>query len=250
MAQYPSQYLCPSAPETAFSGASMNGLTSGSYLTSSLTIDNREVVGTSTISYDLADLEIIFASSITTGSSSTPYIEAGFVVSMDGTNYQNPPSGNAALEFVRRHRAAAEAASAETGIPANFILAQAALETGWGRKEIRPADGSNSFNLFGIKAGSNWQGATARVTTTEVIDGQPQKVKADFRAYGSYEEAFKDWARLLKDSPRYAKVVERGGDARQFAQGLQRAGYATDPAYADKLGRVINTTLRLQRMSA
>ena len=88
---------------------------------------------------------------------------------------------------------------------------------------------------------------TLEVTTTEFIDGQPRKVLAKFRAYASHEEAFRDYARLIKDSPRYAKVVEQGGSAQGFAVNLQRAGYATDPEYAAKLGRVINTTLRLQR---
>ena len=153
----------------------------------------------------------------------------------------------AAASFVQAHGEAARAASERTGIPAEFMISQAALETGWGRKEIRHADGSSSFNLFGIKAGANWKGPVAEVTTTEYIDGRPQKVVAKFRAYASYAESFADYARLIKDSPRYAQVLAQGQDATGFAQGLQRAGYATDPAYADKLARVINTTLRLQR---
>ena len=161
--------------------------------------------------------------------------------------------------FLRRHQTSANAAEAQTGIPAAFMVAQAAHESGWGRHEIRNADGSTSFNLFGIKAGSGWKGKTAQVTTTEVIDGQPRKGVAKFRAYASYEESFRDYAQLMKDNPRYANVVTaassvqggaQGGaqaSAQVFAQALQRAGYATDPAYADKLTRVINTTLRLQR---
>ena len=154
--------------------------------------------------------------------------------------------------FLLRHQTAAGAAEAETGIPATFMVAQAAHESGWGRHEIRNADGTTSFNLFGIKAGANWQGPTAQVTTTEVVDGQPRKVVAKFRAYASYEASFRDYANLMKNNPRYAGVVtaSSGGgqaSAQGFAQGLQRAGYATDPAYADKLTRVINTTLRLQR---
>ena len=161
--------------------------------------------------------------------------------------------------FLLRHQTAASAAEAETGIPATFMVAQAAHESGWGRHEIRNADGSTSFNLFGIKAGANWKGPTAQVTTTEVVDGQPRKVVAKFRAYASYEASFRDYAQLMKNNPRYANVVsaassaQSGGpasmqaSAQGFAQGLQRAGYATDPAYADKLTRVINTTLRLQR---
>ena len=173
-----------------------------------------------------------------------------------------PQSG--AAGFVQQHNSAAQRAEAETGIPATFMVSQAALETGWGRKEIRHGDGSPSYNLFGIKAGPNWKGATAEVTTTEYINGKAQKVVAKFRAYGSYAESFADYARLMKDSPRYAGVVRAasgatvaGADANAparaatgFAQGLQRAGYATDPAYADKLSRVINTTLRLQRSLA
>ena len=146
-----------------------------------------------------------------------------------------------------RHNDAAEAAERETGIPAAFILSQAAHESGWGRREIRNADGTSSHNVFGIKAGRGWTGRVAEVMTTEYVDGQPRKVMAKFRAYASPEEAFRDYAKLIKESPRYAKVVEQGGTAQGFAVNLQRAGYATDPAYADKLGRVINTTLRLQR---
>lgn len=160
-----------------------------------------------------------------------------------------------AAGFVQQHSSAARAAEAETGIPASFMVSQAALETGWGRKEIRHADGSPSFNLFGIKAGPNWKGPTAEVTTTEYVNGRAQKVVAKFRAYGSYAESFADYAKLMKDSPRYAhiaaKATSKTGDAgAQFAMGLQKAGYATDPAYADKLTKVINTTLRLQRSLA
>ncbi len=150
-------------------------------------------------------------------------------------------------EFVAAHTESAKRAQAKTGIPAAFMVAQAAHETGWGKKSIAMADGSNSFNLFGIKANADWKGPVAKVTTTEYIDGQPKKLVQAFRAYSSYEESFADYARLMKTSPRYRDVVAQASDATGFAQGLQRAGYATDPAYADKLGRVINTTLRLQR---
>ncbi len=150
-------------------------------------------------------------------------------------------------EFLREHQVSARAAEQQTGIPATFMLAQAAHESGWGRREIRHADGSSAHNLFGIKAGAGWSGPVAQVTTTEVVDGQPRKVVAKFRAYASYDESFRDYARLMKDNPRYAQVIAAGSSAEGFAQGLQRAGYATDPAYADKLTRVINTTLRMQR---
>lgn len=164
------------------------------------------------------------------------------------------PAGGAAQginpsqeEFLRMHQQSAAGAEAQTGIPASFMVAQAAHESGWGRHEIRNADGTSSHNLFGIKAGAGWTGKVAQVATTEVVDGQPRKVVAKFRAYDSYDESFRDYARLMKSSPRYAGVVAAGSSAQDFAQGLQRAGYATDPAYADKLTRVINTTLRLQR---
>jgi len=166
-----------------------------------------------------------------------------------------PPAS--AQEFVALHSEAARQAEQSSGIPAAFMVAQAAHETGWGKKTIRMADGSNSFNLFGIKAGPGWKGATTQVTTTEYIDGQARKLPQAFRAYSSYEESFADYARLMKTSPRYRGVVASASasgntapGAQGFAQGLQRAGYATDPAYADKLGRVINTTLRLQRSLA
>jgi flagellar protein FlgJ len=155
-----------------------------------------------------------------------------------------------AAGFVQQHSAAADAAAAQTGIPAPFMLAQAALETGWGKREIIGIDGSASHNLFGIKAGAHWTGPTVDVKTTEYIGGRPRQMVQKFRAYGSEAESFADYAKLMKDSPRYASVVAQGSDAKQFAQGLQKAGYATDPAYAEKLGKVINTTLRLQRSLA
>ena len=151
-----------------------------------------------------------------------------------------------AAGFVQQHTRAAEAAEASTGIPAAFMVAQAAHESGWGRREILHADGTPSHNLFGIKAGAHWTGPVAEVTTTEYIGGVARKVTAKFRAYASYAESFADYARLMKNSPRYAAVTQ-ADTPRDFAQGLQQAGYATDPAYADKLTKVINTTLRLQR---
>jgi peptidoglycan hydrolase FlgJ len=156
-----------------------------------------------------------------------------------------------ALQFTQTHGPAARAVERESGIPAAFMIGQAAHETGWGRKEILHADGRTSHNLFGIKAGGSWKGPVAEITTTEYIDGAPRKVTAKFRAYASYEESFRDYARLMRGSERYAGVMQdlatNGATVKEFATGLQRAGYATDPAYAQKLGRVINTTLQLQR---
>jgi flagellar protein FlgJ len=152
--------------------------------------------------------------------------------------------------FVQRFNQVAAKVEQSSGIPASFMLGQAGHETGWGRREITNADGSTSFNLFGIKAGPGWKGKVAEVTTTEYVDGVPRKTVAKFRAYDSYEESFRDYARLINESPRYAQVRQQTGSVHAFASGLQRAGYATDPAYASKLSRAINTTLQLQRAMA
>ncbi len=162
-----------------------------------------------------------------------------------------------AAGFVQQHMDSARDAEEASGIPASFMVSQAALETGWGRKEIKHSDGSPSYNLFGIKAGGSWNGPVAEVATTEYISGKATRVMAKFRAYGSYAESFADYAKLMVNSPRYSDVVRTAEKARatddskdlgkMFAQNMQRAGYATDPNYADKLSRVINTTLRLQR---
>ena len=153
-----------------------------------------------------------------------------------------------AAGFIKQNSAAAKAAEAKTGIPATFMLAQAGHETGWGRKEIIGNDGTASHNVFGINATPAWKGATVDVTTTEYDkSGQAQKLVQKFRAYGSEAESFADYAKMMKNSPRYAGVVAAGGDAQAFAQNLQKAGYATDPSYADKLGKAINMATKLQR---
>jgi flagellar protein FlgJ len=155
---------------------------------------------------------------------------------------------NHVQSFIQQHDASAKAASAATGIPASFMVAQAAHESGWGKREITGADGTKSHNVFGIKATSSWTGKTVDVQTTEVINGQAHKVMAKFRAYGSYDEAFKDYGKLISSNERYAKVVAQAqsGNAAGFARGLQQAGYATDPAYAEKLAKAIHTTQRVQ----
>ncbi|MDR5866462.1 flagellar assembly peptidoglycan hydrolase FlgJ [Halomonas koreensis] len=143
-------------------------------------------------------------------------------------------------DFLDRLAEPARAASRASGVPAELILAQAALETGWGRHEIATADGRNSHNLFGIKAGGGWRGETTEILTHEVIDGQRRPVRDQFRVYGSFEEAFTDYARLIGDNPRYAGVTA-AATPDQAARALQRGGYATDPAYADKLIAVMDS---------
>ncbi|MER2517352.1 flagellar assembly peptidoglycan hydrolase FlgJ [Candidatus Accumulibacter phosphatis] len=153
-------------------------------------------------------------------------------------------SPSAPRDFVDRVWPHAQAAAAATGVPARFLVAHSALESGWGRREISRADGSPSFNVFGIKAGRNWSGATVEVDTTEFVNGVAQSERATFRAYASYAEAFRDYAELLSSKPRYAGVLGQQ-DGVQFARSLQEAGYATDPMYADKLARIIaGNTLR------
>lgn len=144
------------------------------------------------------------------------------------------------MDFIDRLLPHAKVASQEVGIPAQFMLAQAALESGWGKHEIRRADNSPSHNLFGIKAGANWKGDVVEAVTTEFINGAPQKVVEKFRAYSSYAEGFSDYAKLLSDNPRYAKVLN-ASEPSTFAFGLQRAGYATDPMYAEKLLRIMKS---------
>jgi flagellar protein FlgJ len=157
-----------------------------------------------------------------------------------------PAAGEAADRaegFLRRMLKPAQQASRATGLPPAFILGQAALESGWGRHEIRAANGAPTHNVFGIKAGAGWQGASVEALTTEYVNGRPRRSIERFRAYGSYEEAFADYARLLKSSPRYAQALAQGHDTAGFAQAIQRAGYASDPAYADKLARVIQRAM-------
>ncbi|WP_342120982.1 glycoside hydrolase family 73 protein, partial [Pseudoduganella sp. OTU4001] len=132
------------------------------------------------------------------------------------------------LEAIRPH---AEAAAARLGVAPELVAAHAALESGWGRHA--PAN-----NMFGIKAGGSWQGAAQALHTMEVEDGVPVARKERFRSYGDLAGAFDDYAGLLLDNPRYQRALNTGSDAHAFAQALQAGGYATDPGYADKLGRV------------
>lgn len=150
----------------------------------------------------------------------------------------NPDLPPASQDFVTRMWEGAVEASRQTGIPAQFMVGQAALETGWGKGEIRTSSGAPSYNVFNIKAGKNWTGPTVEVATTEYVNGQPQREVARFRAYGSYAEAFRDYAALIAGNPRYADVLNQV-DSAGFARSLQAAGYATDPQYASKLERVI-----------
>lgn len=137
-------------------------------------------------------------------------------------------------EFVDRMGAAARHAAAESGVPARLILSQAALESGWGKREIKHEDGTTTHNLFGIKATGGWKGKVAHIITTEYENGVARKVTQPFRAYDSYAESFADYARLIGNNSRYRDVLT-APSAEDAAHRIQAAGYATDPAYADKL---------------
>ena len=149
--------------------------------------------------------------------------------------------------FVAQHTAAAQRIARETGIPASYMVGQAGHETGWGQHEIKLRGGAPSYNLFGIKADASWRGKVAEVTTTEYVGGVARKTTAKFRAYDSYADSFRDYGRLITQSPRYSKVAQQTDSPLAFASSLQQAGYATDPRYAAKLSRAIETTQRLQQ---
>ncbi len=148
-------------------------------------------------------------------------------------------------DFITRFLPHAEAASRQLGVAPATLLAHAALETGWGRSLPRAADGSSSFNFFGIKAGSSWSGAKADSRTVEFERGVAESRVETFRAYDSPADGFADYARLLANNPRYAGAVGTGADAAAFAQGLQSGGYATDPRYAEKLTAVAGSVQQL-----
>jgi len=169
---------------------------------------------------------------------------AAATASGGASNGPAAPLSGAPKDFVQARWADAQAAAQSTGVPAQFILGQAALESGWGKRDIKFADGSTSYNLFGIKASPNWKGATVDAATTEYVGGVARKVTEKFRAYSSYAESFADYAKLLTSNPRYAGTLKGGNDAASFASNLQQAGYATDPNYARKLTSVIQQTLR------
>lgn len=129
----------------------------------------------------------------------------------------------------------AEQAAIKLGIDSQVLIAQAALETGWGHKIIKRDDGSSTYNLFGIKADQRWSGAEATVGTLEYSDGLMKREMANFRAYDSFQQSFDDYVDFVKQGPRYQRALGHDGSARHYIQALQEEGYATDPAYAEKV---------------
>jgi len=141
-------------------------------------------------------------------------------------------------EFVATMLPMAEQAAKRIGIDPRYLVAQAALETGWGKSVMRNTDGSSSHNLFGIKATGNWDGGEARAITSEYRDGQFVKETAAFRSYDSYQDSFHDLVSLLQNNARYQDAVKAADNPEQFVQELQKAGYATDPNYASKISQI------------
>ena len=165
-----------------------------------------------------------------------------------------PPTGanlsEQASDFVQQVLPTIRQAAAAVGVNPLGMLAQAALETGWGQRMPRTADGNSSLNLFGVKAGSDWSGARAMADTVEISGGVAKQTRTAFRAYGSIEESVGDFARLLTSSPRYREAVAAGGSARAYVQSIAKAGYATDPQYANKLNDVLNSGTLQAALSA
>ena len=148
-------------------------------------------------------------------------------------------------EFIAALLPSAEKAAAEIGLDPLALVAQAAVETGWGQQIIHSAQGKNSHNLFGIKADSRWQGDKALVETLEFSEGVPRKEQAQFRSYSSFDDSLKDYVNFVKQSPRYADAVQKSADSKAYFDSLQEAGYATDPKYSNKVIDVLNSdTLR------
>jgi flagellar protein FlgJ len=141
--------------------------------------------------------------------------------------------------FVSRVSPSAALAAQQLGVSPDLLVAHAALESDWGRRPVRDAQGNDTHNLFGVKAGSNWDGKTADITTTEYVKGAGIKTVDRFRAYPDDKSAFADYVNLLRTNPRFSAAQGAGSNATAFAQALAHGGYATDPAYADKLNRVV-----------
>lgn len=143
-------------------------------------------------------------------------------------------------QFIEHLYPFAKQVEAETGISAKVMLAQSALETGWGKHMINKPDDQASFNLFGIKADSRWDGDKTEIVTTEYRGGVAMKERAAFRSYNNYEDSFRDYAQFLQDNPRYEPAMQYLDNPQKFTQTLQDAGYATDPAYSQKIQRILS----------
>jgi peptidoglycan hydrolase FlgJ len=161
--------------------------------------------------------------------------------SSNGSGTAAPVMAQTPAQFVNHVMPTIRRAAAALGLNPLGLLAQAALETGWGQRMPRNADGSQSLNLFGLKAGEGWKGGRATADTIEFSDGVATQRRTAFRAYGSIEDSVSDFANLLKNSPRYKDALEAGGDPQAYIESIGKSGYATDPAYANKLNQILNS---------
>ncbi|MCC6567544.1 MAG: flagellar assembly peptidoglycan hydrolase FlgJ [Chloroflexi bacterium] len=175
--------------------------------------------------------------------------DAGPPDAIGDTPAYNPRTFGSREEFVRALAPHAEAAGRKLGLDPDLLLAQAALETGWGKHMIRDGSRGNSFNLFGIKAGASWSGERMRVSTLEYDNGVARRELAPFRAYESYSDSFNDYVDFLQSRPRYSRALENAGDPESYIRALQGAGYATDPRYADKVLSIMNNQIRTLRQA-
>ncbi|WP_433769434.1 flagellar assembly peptidoglycan hydrolase FlgJ [Pseudomonas putida] len=157
---------------------------------------------------------------------------------------------SSADEFVNTMLPMAKEAADRIGVDPRYLVAQAALETGWGKSVMRAQDGSSSHNLFGIKAGNSWKGDSARAITSEFRNGQMVKETAEFRSYDSYKDSFHDLVTLLQTNNRYQDVVKSADNPEQFVRELQKAGYATDPNYASKISQIARQMTSYQNYAA
>jgi flagellar protein FlgJ len=167
----------------------------------------------------------------------------GATAAVMGDGADTSPDQQAFLESIAPW---AKEAADKLGVAPELVSAHAALESGWGQRPLRNADGSSTYNLFGIKANAGWRGNVAESATTEYVGGAALKTSARFRAYPDQASAFRDYAQMLIDNPRFHGVLGAGNNAHAFAAGLAKGGYATDPAYAAKLARLAG---KLQNVS-
>lgn len=175
-------------------------------------------------------------SAAATAAAQAPTAQAGAAQSQGGSADWPPATPQAFVDAVLPY---ARAAAEKIGVTPAVLVAQAALETGWGKHVPAAADGASSNNLFGIKAGKDWSGARVSVPTVEYRDGVATRERASFRAYGSIAASFDDYAKLISQHPRYQQALAKAGDPAAYLAGLQKAGYATDPAYAAKIGELL-----------
>ncbi len=163
-----------------------------------------------------------------------PMLKMSSDIQLKENNFETPK------DYIKTMRPYAEDAASKLGVPANILLAQSALETGWGNKVIQHQDGQSSHNLFGIKANEQWDGQHAHVSSLEYVNGNAKREVSSFRVYESYKQSFDDYVDFIKSNNRYHTALQKSGDGEGYIKALQDAGYATDPKYAEKVMDIVN----------